>query len=124
MSSLSRILYPISASDGHPSGVTIIHQYLITGSESLYIDRYPITSLSFSHSVNSGVYSVRRSISATNPSLPAMMLDTKTYQLPPTGEIEIVHEQLAIAYTDGITTYRSDPQLSTMSHTLPQADHV
>jgi hypothetical protein len=90
MSSLSRILYPISASDGHPSGVTIIHQYLITGSESLYVDRYPITSLSFSHSVNSGVYSARRSISATNPSLPAMMPDTKTYQLPPTGEIDIV----------------------------------
>jgi hypothetical protein len=31
------------------------------------------------------------------------MPDTKTYQLPPTGEMKHVHELLAIAYMDGIS---------------------
>jgi hypothetical protein len=30
------------------------------------------------------------------------MLDTKTYQLPPTGEMETVHELFARAYMDGM----------------------
>jgi hypothetical protein len=125
------ISYLSDGSGGHPSGVTITafninHRFgFYLRSRLPYNVAYLRLTLLLSQLIESASFFLFRTTQHTitkNPSLPAKCLIPRH-----TNSRQQVRRNTDMGYWRWLTWmeyHRSDPQLSTMSHTLPQADHV
>jgi len=67
----------------------------------MFVSNYMYHSHHLGSLINNTIYLQNTRNLTQYPPLTCKMPDTKTYQLPPTGEVETVHKLLAIAYMHG-----------------------